>query len=146
MFMLQNKAAISLLRDTQGMASIKETLAAKVPGLKRENIAHARAWLDICPPGWERYEGENWWPVYFSVSYSDSSKSKFDVALILDKGYANSDEEGEELREHLKIFDARFVKHQSTDRRRVVLDKNLSVSDLVQKLDGHSTRLLKATA
>lgn len=143
MFMLQNKAATFLLRETQGMASIKETLAAKVPGLKRENIAHARAWLDICPPGFEKYRGENWWPVYFSVSYSDSSRSKCNVALILDKGYANSEEEGEKLRDHLKIFDARFAKHQSTDRRQVVLNNNLSVSDLVQMLDNHSTRLLK---
>jgi hypothetical protein len=144
LFMLQNKAAISLLRETQGMASIKETIAAKLPRLKRENIAHSRAWLDICPPGWEKYEGENWWPVYFSVSYSDSSKSKCDVALILDKSHANSEEEAEELRECLKVFDTRFAKHQSTDRRRVVLDKGLSVSELVRKLDEHSIRLLKA--
>ena len=100
----------------------------------------------LCPPGWEKYEGENWWPVYFSVSYSDSSKSKCDVALILDKGHANSEEEAEQLRECLKVFDIRFAKHQSTDRRRVVLDKGLSVSELVRKLDEHSIRLLKAIA
>lgn len=145
LFMLQNKAVISLLRDTRGMASIKETLASKVPGLKRENIFHARAWLGICPPGWEKYEGD-WWPVYFTVSYSDSSKSKCDIAMILDKGLANSEEEGEALRERLTEFDARFSTHQSTERRRVVLDKNLSVSDLVRKLEEHSGRLIKVNA
>ncbi|MGO3988271.1 PD-(D/E)XK nuclease family protein [Pseudomonas sp. SAS7] len=146
MFMLQNKAAFALLRDTQGMAGIKEMLLARVPGLKRERIAHARAWLEACPPGWERYEGEFWSPVSFSVSYSDSSKAKYDLALVLDVGYAKNEDEGSNLRQHLQRFDARFSKRQSTERRRVVLDSDISLSDLVAKLNEHSARLVQLSA
>ena len=141
MFMLQNKAAFSLLRDTQGMASIKETLVAKVPGFSRKSIEHARAWLDICPPGWEQFKGEQWWPVYFNVRYSDSTKTKYDVALILDVGFAKSEAEGEQLRDYLKVFDNRFVKHQGTSWRKVVLNRELGIIDLVHKLAEHANRL-----
>ncbi|WP_416423811.1 PD-(D/E)XK nuclease family protein [Pseudomonas sp. App30] len=140
-FMLQNKAAFSFLRETQGMASIKETLVAKVPGFSRENIEHARAWLDICPPGWERFKGEDWWPVYLHVRYTDSTKTKYDVALILDTGFATSEAEGERLREFLIVFDSRFGKHQGTSWRKVVLQKEVGVNDLIRKLEEYAVRL-----
>ena len=140
-FMLQNKAAFSLLRDTQGMASIKETLVARVPGFTRDHIEHARAWLDLCPLGWEQFEGDDWWPVYLHVSYSDSTKAKYDVALILDVGHAKSEAEGEQLREYLKVFDNRFGKRQGNSWRKVVLNRELGVGDLVRKLEEHAGRL-----
>jgi len=140
-FMLQNKAAFSLLRETQGMASIKETLVAKGPSFSRANIKHARAWLDICPPGWEQFTGEEWWPVYLHVSYTDSTKSKYDIALILQTGHAKTEAEGEQLREYLKAFDSRFAKRQGTSLRRVVLNKEIGLSDLVRKLEEHANRL-----
>lgn len=141
MFMLQNKAAFSRLRETLGMASIKETLVTKVPGLSRENIAHARAWLDICPPGWEQFEGDQWWPVFLNVRYSDSTKSKYDVALILDVDFAKSAAEGELLRENLKLFDSRFGKHQGTSLRKVVLNRQLGIADLIRKIGEHAHSL-----
>lgn len=140
-FMLQNKATFSLLRDTQGMASIKETLAAKLAGLSRDHIQHARAWLDLCPPGWEQFESDDWWPVYLHVSYSDSTKSKYDIALILDVGHAKSASEGERLREYLKLFDSGFGKRQGNSWRKVVLDRELGVVDLVRRLELHAARL-----
>lgn len=141
MFMLQNKSAFALLRETQGMASIKETLVSRIPGFNRENIEHARAWLDICPPGWEQDEGEHWWPVYFHVRYSDSTKAKYNITLILDVYFAKSEAEGEKLREYLKVFDNRFVKHQGTASRKVVLNKDLGFMELVRKLEEHTNRL-----
>lgn len=143
MFLLQNKAVFSLLRQTQGMASLKETLANKVPDLQRDNIAHARAWLNVCPPGWEKYEGDCWWPVYFDINYSDPTHSKYDITLVLDVGYANSEAEGELLREQLKKFNSGFVKHQSRTRRRVLLNENISVPELVKNLAEHFIKLLK---
>ncbi|WP_236690443.1 PDDEXK-like family protein [Pseudomonas sp. RIT-PI-a] len=140
-FMLQNKAAFSLLRETQGMASIKETLVNKIPGLTRDHIQHARAWLDLCPLGWEQFEGNDWWPVYLHVSYSDSTKSKYDVALILDIGYAKSEADGERLREQLKLFDNRFGKRQGDSCRKVMLHRELSVVELARKLQEHADRL-----
>ena len=140
-FMLQNKAAFTMLRDTQGMASIKETLVTKVSEFTRNNIEHARVWLDLCPPGWEQFEGDSWWPVYFHVRYSDRTKTKYDIALILDVGHAKSETEGEQLREHLKVFDERFSKRQGTSLRKVVLDQGLGSVELIRKLEDHSARL-----
>jgi len=143
MFLLHNKAVFTLLRQTKGMASLKETLATKVSVLQREHIAHARAWLNICPPGWEKYEGEYWWPVYFDVIYSDHTQAKYDLTLVLDVGYAKSEVEGDMLRERLKKFDSRFAKHQSRVRRRVVLEKETDITTLVKTLGEHLSKLLK---
>lgn len=140
-FMLQNKAAFTILRDTQGMASIKETLVAKIPGVRHSNIEHARVWLDLCPSGWEKFEGDNWWPVYLHVSYSDSTKSRYDIALVLDLGHARSETEGEQLREYLKVFDKRFSKRQGTSMRKVILERGLGTADLIHKLDEYTHRL-----
>ncbi|TWE05802.1 PD-(D/E)XK nuclease superfamily protein [Pseudomonas sp. AG1028] len=140
-FMLQNKAAFDLLRDTQGMASIKETLLVKIPGFKRENVYHARAWLSACPPNWEQFMGENSWPVYFRVRYADSTKTKYDIALVFDSASANSETEGKQLRERLKLFDNRFGKRQGTSLRKVVLNRGLGLADLIRKLEEHSNRL-----
>ncbi|WP_236178985.1 MULTISPECIES: PDDEXK-like family protein [Pseudomonas] len=140
-FMLQNKAAFALLRDTQGMASIREMLLAKVPGFTRKSIDHARAWLAVCPPGWEQFVREQYWPVYLHVRYSDGTKTKYDVALVLDVAQAKSEAEGEQLREYLKVFDSRFGKHQGTSFRKVFLNRELGVVDLVRKLEEHARRL-----
>ena len=144
MFMLQNKSVMSLLRDTRGMASITEMLARKMQVLHRDSIAHGRTWLNICPPGWEKYEGEYWWPVYINISYADKSKSKYNIDIILDKDFASSEEEGEDLRARLEKVDERFSKHRTTYRRRVVLEKSVVASDLASKLDGWFKILSKA--
>ncbi|CAI2797623.1 PD-(D/E)XK nuclease family protein [Pseudomonas fluorescens group sp.] len=143
-FMLQNKAAFTLLRDTQGMASIKEMLLAKVPGFSRETIDHARAWLAVCPPRWEQFIREHYWPVYLHVRYTDSTKTKYDISLILDVAQAKSEAEGEQLREYLKSFDSRFARHQGTSVRKVVLNRELGVVDLTRKLKEHANRLKKS--
>ncbi|WP_341964194.1 PD-(D/E)XK nuclease family protein [Pseudomonas sp. RC10] len=144
LFMLQNKAALGLLRDTQGMAGIKEILMSRLPGFKRDYIGHARAWLDACPPGWERYTGDYGWPVYFKVTYSDGSKAKYDLSLIMNAGNANTDEEEALLRERLQRFDVRFNKHQGTERRRVSLNKDLTLLELMTRLGEYSARLISA--
>ncbi len=141
MFMLQNKAAFALLRDTQGMASIKATLLASIPDFTRENIYHARVWLSVFPRGWEHFIGQNGWPVYFHVRYTDSTKTKYEIALVLDAASANSKAEGEQLRECLKVFDSRFGKRLGTSLRKVVLNRELGLADLVRKLEEHANRL-----
>jgi hypothetical protein len=123
------------------MASIREMLLAKVPGFTRKSIDHARAWLAVCPPGWEQFVREQYWPVYLHVRYSDGTKTKYDVALVLDVAQAKSEAEGEQLREYLKVFDSRFGKHQGTSFRKVFLNRELGVVDLVRKLEEHAKRL-----
>ncbi|BCQ36601.1 hypothetical protein ERHA54_42020 [Erwinia rhapontici] len=146
LFLLQNKAVFSLLRQTQGMASLKETLATKIPLLHRDNIYTTRTRIDVRPPGWEKYTGEElYWPVFFRIRYSDHTQTKYDLALVLDVNSANSEAEGEELRESLQKFDRRFDTHLSRIRRRVVLAEKTDRAELVQTLEASVRRLLSVT-
>ncbi|MBI6576513.1 PD-(D/E)XK nuclease family protein [Pseudomonas viridiflava] len=135
MFRLQNKAVISLLRETQGMASVKETLLGKIPGLTRDRIGHSKGWLEVCPLGWEKHDSQYGWPVFFRVVCSEGARVKYDLSLILDVNYADSDESAYELREKLKDFDSAFAKHLNSDRRRVVLKKDMASAELAGYLE-----------
>ncbi|ORC57812.1 hypothetical protein BZK31_18420 [Pseudomonas floridensis] len=145
MFRLQNKAVISLMRETQGMASVKETLLGKVSGLARERVNHSRGWLAVGPAGWEKHDSDYGWPVYFNVICSEGAKVRYDLSLIWDINGAENDESAYELREKLKSFDAAFAKHPESDRRRVVIQKGLTSSELASCLE-LSMAKLKALA
>lgn len=64
---------------------------------------------------------------------------------MLDVNSANSEAEGEELRESLQKFDRRFDTHLSRIRRRVVLAEKTDRAELVQTLEASVRRLLSVT-
>lgn len=101
LFLLQNKGAIGLLKETQGMATVRSAILAKVTSLPKDNIAHKRAWLDICPSGWDRFKGDSWWPVFLNVRYTDDTKTKYVLSMCWNADFAQSDHEAVELRQRL---------------------------------------------
>jgi hypothetical protein len=134
LFLLQNKRAVSMLKDLDGMASVKAAILSHLPSLPRDNVEHKRARLDMCPSGWERFEREGWWPVFMNVRYADIAKSKFNLALCWNGKNARTDAEAEDLRRRLTTVDSKFGRHEDSRWRRVVLDTSLSMSDLLGRL------------
>ncbi|WP_232096895.1 MULTISPECIES: PDDEXK-like family protein [Comamonas] len=141
LFLLQNKSVASLLRETKGMASVKAALHGSLPDLPDDNIRHARAWLNICLAGWEQYEGEDWWPVYVSVCFSDEGKTRYDAWLVWSSRWARSEDEAERLRIRLIGFDRKFGQRSGSLWRRVSLGKNMTLPELASAVSDVSRRL-----
>lgn len=134
LFMLQNKSLMKLLRETRGMVAVRATLAAKVPGLRPELVESERSHVFICPPGWEVLGDDGWWNAYLSIWCSDDLKAKYTLALVWNGAHSKSPEQGEALREKLAAFQPAFAKHATSQRRRVVLESDLSLADLIKCL------------
>jgi hypothetical protein len=134
LFMLQNRSLGSILRETQGMASVAASLLARVPGLGADSLEHGRVWLEACPIGWEKYFDGDWWPVYLSITYSDKERSRFRLALVWNSHYARSEREAEYLRRLLGNYKSQFTTHGDVTRRRIVLEKDISLGDVFTRV------------
>jgi hypothetical protein len=132
LFVLQNKSAVAMLKETQGMASVKQALLERVQTLPRANVEHKRAWLDVCPDGWEQFEGDRWWPVFMNVRFSDQNHTKFRLALCWNAAYAKSEEQAEDLRALLVKAYPDFGRFQRSKWRRVVLANDISQTELLR--------------
>lgn len=143
LFILQNKSAVALLRETQGMASVRSAILSHLPLLPKENVVHTRAWLQMCPSGWERFMGEEFWPVYLKVWYSDSTRSKYALALCWNAYSAKTDAEAEDLRRHLIAVEPKFGLHQGSHWRRVVVESSVTLSELLERVSELDVRLGK---
>jgi hypothetical protein len=146
LFLLQNKSVASLLRETQGMASVKAALHGKLRELPDDNIRHQRAWLDICLAGWEQFEGEDWWPVYVNVRFSDEAKTRYDAWLVWSSRWARSEEEAELLRIRLVGFNRKFGQHSGSLWRRVSIGKNMTLPELASSVSDVSRELDKTVS
>lgn len=146
LFLLQNQGAVALLRETQGMASVKAALLAKLPTLEKGNIRHKRSWLDMCPTDWQAFEGSIWWPVFLNVSYSDVGRSKFTLALCWNRNNANTEEQGKQLRDLVATVENKFKKHPNSSWRRVVVARGLPLSELCSQMTDLNLRLSQALA
>lgn len=144
LFLLQNQGAVALLRETQGMASVRSALLVKLPSFDRANIRHKRAWLDMCPTGWQVFEGAVWWPVFLNVSYTDANRTKFSLALCWNLNNASTESQGQQLRGLLTTVEPQFKKHPDSRWRRVVLARGLSLSELCSQMTDMDARLSKA--
>lgn len=143
LFLLQNKGAVAMLKETQGMASVKASLLAKVPSLPTDNVEFRRKWLNICPTGWELYQRDDLWPVFISVWQTDDSQSKFSLALCWNAHSAQSPSDAELLRSLLTAVEPKFGKHSQSRWRRVELEGELSLTELLKRVADLDARLLK---
>lgn len=144
LFLLQNKSVVSLLRETRGMATVRAAIAAKLPTIPKDNVAHKRAWLNLCPRGWEAYRGDDWWPVYLEVRTVDEAKSKYTLALCWNANYAQTANVASELRARLALVDPRFDKYGESRWRRTVMVRAVSLPDLVKAVVEVERRLVEA--
>ncbi|EJN10126.1 hypothetical protein PMI40_00213 [Herbaspirillum sp. YR522] len=141
LFLLQNKSAIALLRETKGMASVKAAILEAIPALPNESVFLKRKRLDVCPSGWERFETDGWWPVFMNVRYSDSERTKFTLSLCWNGKHASTLEEAEVLRKQLAILEPRFSTHIDSSRRRVYLQHGMTLSQLLKLVSEMNSKL-----
>lgn len=134
LFMLQNKGVMDLLRETRGMAAVRATLISQVDELTYGHVENVKSFAFVCPPGWEDLGADGWWNAYLSIWPTDESKSKYTLALVWNGAHAKSAEDGETLRKKLAVFRAEFSKHSTSQRRRVVLDEDLTLNQLVNRV------------
>lgn len=144
LFVLQNKSAITLLKETQGMAAVSAAILGKFSSLPRGNVIYKRAWLNMCPTGWEKFEGEGWWPVFFNVFFAEKTRSQYNLTLCWDSRYARTHSEAEQLRHLLEKVEADFCKHSRSLWRNVMLGKNLILDDLLKTLGDYDVKLEKS--
>lgn len=134
LFLLQNKSAVALLKEAQGMASVRSAILTKTSSLPKENVIHKRAWLKMCPIGWEKFAGEEGWPVFLTVRYSDASQARYRLSLCWNANNARSKTEGEELRQRLVHVEPKFGTHNDSRWRQVVLESAATLSSLLEKV------------
>lgn len=144
LFLLQNRGIFRLLREVSGLVSVKSAIVSEISSLPRDNVEHQRAWLEICPRWWERYKGELWWPVFLSVRYSDSAKSKYTLALVWNADYARNEDEATQLRSILAKIEKRFEKHSDSRRRRVVIKVGVGLVELLATIKDLESRLARS--
>lgn len=140
LFMLQNKGVIQLLRDTQGMASVKHELHAKLPNIPLSSIEHSRTWMNLCPSGWEQPEGV-WWPLYINVRFSDTAKTTFRLRLVWNAEGASDLAVAKALRQRLAEVEPGFGTFGERQYRRVLISTGLSLSELWKEIEEQNLRL-----
>lgn len=141
LFVLQNKSAVAILKETQGMATVKAAILEKLVEVPSESINYKRVWLCMCPSGWEDTVGEEKWPVFFSVSYADGSRSTFNMALNWFGQHAKSPADAAELRKTLTKVVPEFGLHKDSGLRRISLGEGLTLKALIQLLDQKNAEL-----
>lgn len=140
LFLLQNKSVVELLRDTKGMVSVKAALHKNIPEIQISNIEHARAWLNVCPRGWNNFKGVQW-PLVINVRFSDQTKAKFDVRLVWRSDMVSDDYNPQDLRNQLAKIYSKFGSFGDSSVRRISVVKNLSLNDLMEKIKGLNDEL-----
>ncbi len=143
LFRLQNKGSVALLKETQGMASVRTAVLAKLPSLGSESVDHARVQLEIRPSGWERVEGDEGWPVFLRVRYADDTQTKYTLALCWNSENARTPAGAEDLRRRLTSIDARFGKRSNSQWRHVIVERSLGLPELLRKVAELDARLSK---
>ncbi|WP_254426963.1 PD-(D/E)XK nuclease family protein [Herbaspirillum sp. VT-16-41] len=143
LFLLQNKSAIALLRETKGMASVKATILEENPTLPSDSIFLKRKRLDLCPSGWKQFETDGWWPVFMNVRYTDQERTKFSLSLCWNGKHASTHEEAEFLRKQLALVEPRFSTHIDSAWRRVYIKRGMNLPQLL-KLIGEMNIKLEA--
>jgi hypothetical protein len=141
LFVLQNKGAIALLKEMQGMASVKAAITARLPSLPADNVEYKRTWLDMCPTGWEPFMGDQWWPVFLNVRYARDSRTKYRLSLCWNGKSARTPSEAEDLRRRLTSVEPKFGKHIDSRWRRVELERGVELSTLLDRLVAIDKRL-----
>ncbi|HGM5580447.1 TPA: PD-(D/E)XK nuclease family protein [Pseudomonas putida] len=140
MFMLQNKDVIQTLRDTRGMTSVKTAIHKRLPTIPLSSVEHARAWLNLCPSGWEQADG-NLWPVYMCVRFSNSDQTRFTLWLVRNAAAYVDVQDAKTLQQQLVQIDARFSSFGDSQLRRVPLATGLPLVELLKRIEEHNSRL-----
>jgi hypothetical protein len=135
LFLLQNRALVSILRETQGMAAVRSSIQHRLSWLPAANVESRRAWVDVCPAGWEKFKGDEWWPVMMTVRYADTGKTRFKLSITFLGENARSPSEAHELRARLGQVDARFERWRASAARSVEIATSLGLADLLDQLD-----------
>lgn len=141
LFLLQNRSLLSLLRETRGMASVKELLIGNTAGLKRDNVRYARKYLWLCPTGADRYVDDDCWPVYLEVKSFDANMTKFSVTLVFEDGFAATPAIAGVLRQRLASLYDSFNTHTHALRRKVLVGEVQSRTDLAKLVAETSAKL-----
>lgn len=140
LFSLQNRSVIKLLRSTRGMIFVKTELQSFQPELSPSSIEHTRAYLNLCPMGWEQPKGE-YWPLYINIRFSDKEKTKFRIRLIWNSEAICDAHQSSNLRRRLTELDPRFGLFTERRYRRVPVGKGLSIGDLMKKVEELTIKL-----
>lgn len=144
LFRLQNKSAVAMLKEADGMASLKVAIQEKLPSLPRDNIEFWRARLEICPTGWEKFMADVWWPVYMSIKYAENPTAKYSLSLIWARKHAGTNAEAEALRRRVIAVDPRFEKYGESDWRVVKIEHSLTQSELLARVAALDKQLTDA--
>lgn len=132
--MLQNKGVAEILKESHGMAAVRAELLQHIEELAGDNVRSRRVTLVVCPNEWEKYAIEkNKWPVYFVVRPSGKDDSKFKLILWWRAMNAHG-EDAAGLREKLAKAYEHLRTHTESQRRRLVIDDNLSFDRLITRL------------
>jgi len=133
LFLLQNRGMVAVLKETQGMATVRSEIQARLPHLPKENLYLRRLSLDICPTGWEQFAYSDW-PVFIRVRFTDYSQNKYTARLVWNANGSKDHKEAEQLRTLLTTVDSKFGTFSESSHRRVLVCKASVLKELLNKV------------
>lgn len=128
-FSLLHRGVIAALKEAKGMVSLKNAICKKIPEIPVDSVEHGRAWLDVCPKGWERFEGD-WWPLVINVRFSDSTKSRYNLNVVWDASAVAKGFDAAQLRSRLVALEPKFGRFNNSNWRRVHFASEIGLAEL----------------
>ena len=141
LYMLQNRSLERVLRETRGLASVANRIVNEVHGLTYDHVDWGKVRLWVCPSGWDRFGKDNRWPVSMLVTYNESDRSKFKIALVWNSKCARDENECAALRQRLAVTYRAFATHNNSSRRVAPIDSGLTLDELLNRISGLNVEL-----
>jgi hypothetical protein len=125
------------------MASVKTELHGRLPQVPLSNIEYARAWLAICPSGWEHLEGSGW-RLVIHIRFADQAKTRFTLRLVWNSESVDDTFDAQAVRQRLAQVEPRFGSFGDSQFRRVPVAAGLSLAELSKKVEELNAKLRAA--
>jgi hypothetical protein len=133
-YAVQNRDVLKALVDAKGFAAVKHELYRKIPDLPKEQVIHARAWLDFVPPVLAELAAPDagYWPMYFNVRAID--KSCYVIKFIFYHTHLSNQYNDNDLRPWANGFAPGMEIFQNSAIRRVTLEEKIPYEDVPSAL------------
>lgn len=129
-YAVQNRDVLKALVEAKGFAAVKHELYRQIPNLPKEQVIHARVWLDFVPSVLAKLAAPDadYWPMYFNVRTIDESHCV--IRFVSDHTHLSGRYDGDDLRKWANKFAPGMEIFQNSVIRRVTLEKKIAYKDV----------------
>lgn len=131
LFALQNQGVIALLKATRGIEAVRLAIMDRIPALLEDNLYASKRKLDICPVGWDRFEGNDYWPVFMEVEFEQGSERRYRIKLCWAPQCSPDELTTDKLVRWLRTINEDFAVERP---KRLVVAKDVEMDTLIDRV------------